>query len=126
MSEEHLTQLAELTSVLKNGFSSKMEKVDAIGKDVENLKNISWFPKLIDKGSRKIVGVIILIIIMNAVFSNAFWAYLRTNYFKGPPGLVQSLADQHAESHYHILPDKTLFVHSHKNPDGPKVLSHGN
>jgi hypothetical protein len=61
---------------------------------VSKLEEISWLPKLIDKGSKRAIAIIIgLIIGASAVVNTSMWAIFKSEFFGEKPKLMQSVAN---------------------------------
>lgn len=67
--------ISHIKAKIDNGLTEKME---ALSKRLDALSQDSWATHLLSGGIKKIIGLIIFLILANALANNAIWAMLKS------------------------------------------------
>ena len=77
--------ISHIKAKIDNGLTEKMEN---LSKRLDALSQDSWATHLLSGGMKKLIGLIIFLILANALANNAIWAVIKAN---GPSNLsIQS------------------------------------
>jgi len=81
--------ISHIKAKIDNGLTEKME---ALSKRLDALSQDSWATHLLSGGMKKLIGLIIFLILANALANNAIWAVIKAN---GPriPSIQSELPD---------------------------------
>ncbi len=81
--------IAHIKAKIDNGLT---EKMDNLSKRLDALSQDSWATHLLSGGMKKLIGLIIFLILANALANNAIWAVIKTN---GPciPSIQSEMSD---------------------------------
>lgn len=67
--------ISHIKAKIDNGLTEKME---ALSKRLDALSQDSWATQLLSGGMKKLIGLIIFLILANALANNAIWAMLKS------------------------------------------------
>lgn len=81
--------ISHIKAKIDNGLTEKME---ALSKRLDALSQDSWATHLLSGGMKKLIGIIIFLILANALANNAIWAVIKAN---GPciPSIQSEMSD---------------------------------
>ena len=81
--------ISHIKAKIDNGLTEKME---ALSKRLDALSQDSWATHLLSGGVKKLIGLIIFLILANALANNAIWAVIKAN---GPciPSIQSEMSD---------------------------------
>lgn len=68
--------ISHIKAKIDNGLTEKME---ALSKRLDALSQDSWATHLLSGGMKKLIGLIIFLILANALANNAIWAVIKAN-----------------------------------------------
>jgi len=81
--------ISHIKAKIDNGLT---EKMDNLSKRLDALSQDSWATQLLSGGMKKLIGLIIFLILANALANNAIWAVIKAN---GPciPSIQSEMSD---------------------------------
>jgi len=81
--------ISHIKAKIDNGLT---EKMDNLSKRLDALSQDSWATHLLSGGMKKLIGLIIFLILANALANNAIWAVIKAN---GPciPSIQSEMSD---------------------------------
>jgi len=118
---EIASDIAHIKKKVDNGLQDKLEKVEktvdgfiaATNERAIRLDEQNWFTRLLTGSVKKIIGLAVLFIAINALASSGMWAFLKVSSFKEPPGQQKEILSALGEAyHAHLLPDGRTLIHA--------------
>lgn len=101
---------------IDNGLTERMEalntRLDGIDKD-------SWATNLLSGSLKKFIGLVIGVVLLNSLASNAIWATLKKYHFEEVPGQQKVSAEQSVTTGYHTHQSGNVTIYHSGEPEKP-------